>query len=70
MDMAKIKHNGFVVNILEGAISGKKKGVGRPRLKYLKQIATNTAADSYTAMRRMDCNIADGKLPTNQKVER
>ena len=30
-----IRHNGFVVNILEKAISGKKKAVGRPRLQYL-----------------------------------
>jgi len=29
-----IRHNEFVVNILEGAISGKK-AVGRPRLRYL-----------------------------------
>ena len=40
-----IRHNEFVVNILEGAISGKK-AVGRPRLQYLKQIARNTGADS------------------------
>jgi len=42
-------HNEFVVNTLEGAISGKK-ALGRPRLQYLKQVATNTGADSYTAM--------------------
>jgi len=30
-----IRHNEFVVNILEGAISGKKP-VGSPRLQYLK----------------------------------
>ena len=50
-----IRHNEFVVNILEGAISGKK-AVGKPRLQYLKQVARNTAADSYTAMKRMACN--------------
>jgi hypothetical protein len=50
-----IRHNEFVVNILEGAVSGKK-AVGRPRLQYLKQVASNTAADSYTAMERMACN--------------
>ena len=36
-----IRHNEFVVNIPEGAISGKK-AVGRPRLQYLKQVARNT----------------------------
>jgi len=50
-----ISHNEFVVNILEGAVSGKK-AVGRPRLQYLKQVARNTAADSYTAMERTACN--------------
>jgi hypothetical protein len=33
-----IRHKEFVVNILEGAISQKKKAVGRPRLQYLKQV--------------------------------
>jgi hypothetical protein len=49
-----IRHNKFAVNVLEGAISGKK-SVGRPRLQYLKQITRNTAADSYTAMKRIAC---------------
>ena len=40
-----IRHSEFVVNILEGAISGKK-AVGRPRLQYLKQVARNTGSDS------------------------
>jgi len=47
-----IRHNEFVVNIREEAICGKK-AVGRPRLEYLKQVARKTAADSYTAMKRM-----------------
>jgi hypothetical protein len=34
----------------------RKKAVGRPRLQYLKQVARNTAADSYTAMKIMACN--------------
>ena len=51
-----IRYNEFVVNILEGAISGKKKAVGGLRLEYLKQFARNTAADSCTAMKRMTCN--------------
>ena len=50
-----IRHNEFVVNIVEGAIFGKK-AVGRPGLQYLKQVDRNTAADSYTAMERMACN--------------
>jgi len=50
-----IRHNEFVVNILAGTISGKK-AVGRSRLQYLKQVARNTRADSYTAMKRMACN--------------
>jgi hypothetical protein len=50
-----IRHNEFVVNILERAISGEK-AVGRPRLQYLKQVARNTGSDSYTAMKRMACN--------------
>jgi hypothetical protein len=52
-----IRQNGFVVNILEGAISGKK-AVGRPRLQYLKQVTGNTGADSYTAMKIMACNFS------------
>jgi len=55
-----IRHNNFVVNILEGAISGKK-AVVRPRLQYLKQVARNTGDDSYTALKRMDCNNARWK---------
>ena len=47
-----IRHNEFVVNIREGAISGKK-AVGRPRLRYLKQVARNTGTGSYTAMKRI-----------------
>jgi hypothetical protein len=58
-----IKHDEFAVNILEGAISGTK-AVGRPRLQYLEQVTRNTAADSYIAT-----NL-DGKLPTNQNIER
>ena len=50
-----IRHNEFIVNILEGALSGKK-AVGRPRLKYIKQVARKTGADSYTATKSMACN--------------
>jgi hypothetical protein len=48
-------HIEFVVKIFEGAISGKK-AVGKPRLMHSKQVARNTAADSYTAMKRVACN--------------
>ena len=61
-----IRHNKFVVNILEGAISGKKV-VGRPRLRYLKQVARNTAADSYTAAKRMACNNSRWKGANQSK---
>jgi len=50
-----IGHNVFVVNILEGAIYGEN-AVGRPGLQCLKQVARDTAADSYTAVNRMACN--------------
>jgi len=52
-----MRHNDFVVNILEGAISGKK-AVGRPRLQYLKQVFGDTRADSGIAMERMACKDA------------
>jgi len=42
-----IRQNEFVVNILEGAISGKK-AMGRPRLQYLKQVARNTGTELYS----------------------
>jgi hypothetical protein len=50
-----IRHNEFVVNILEGSISGEK-AVGKPRLQCLKLVAKITGADSYTAMKRTACN--------------
>ena len=61
-----IRHNEFVVNILEGAIFGKK-AVRRPRLQYLKQAARNTGADSYTAMKRKDCNNSRWKAANKSK---
>jgi len=61
-----VGHNEFVVNILEGAILGKK-AVGRPRLRYLKQFARTTAADSYTAMERMACNKSRWKAVNQAK---
>jgi hypothetical protein len=62
----KIRHNEIVVNILEGAISGKK-AVGRPRLQHLKQVARNKGADSYTAMKRMACNNSRWKAANQSK---
>jgi len=50
-----IRHKEFIVNILEGAIFGKK-AVGRPRLQYLKQVNRNTSTDSYTTMEKMAFN--------------
>jgi hypothetical protein len=62
-----IRHNEFVINMLEGAISGKKKAVGRPRLQYLKQVTRNTAADSYATMERMACNNSGWKTASQTK---
>jgi hypothetical protein len=61
-----VRHNEFVVNILEGAISGKR-AMGRPRLQYLKQIARNTAADGYTEMKIMACNSCRWKAANQSK---
>ena len=60
-----IRHNEFVLNILEGAIFAKK-AMGRPGLQYLKQVTRTTGADSYTAMKRMACNKSRWKA-ANQK---
>jgi hypothetical protein len=46
-----------------------RKALGRPRLKYLKQVARKIRADSYTAMKKWLATNPDGKLPTNQKTE-
>jgi hypothetical protein len=54
------------VNILEGAISGKQE-VGKPGLQYLKQVARNTAADSYTDMKRIACNNCRWKAANQSK---
>jgi len=54
------------VNILEGAIF-RKKAVGRPGLQHLKQVARNTAADSYTAMKRMACNKSRWRAANQSK---
>jgi len=59
-------HNEFVVNILEGAILGKR-AMGRPRLKYLKQVARNIGADSYTTMNRIACNKSRWKAANQLK---
>jgi hypothetical protein len=61
-----IRHNESVVNILEGAMSGKK-GMGRPRLQYLKQVARNVGADSYTTMKRIACNKSRWKAANQSK---
>jgi hypothetical protein len=64
-----VMHNEFVVNILEGEMSGKK-AVGRPRLRYLKQVARNTVADSYTAMKGMACSNYRWKVADQSKERR
>jgi hypothetical protein len=64
----KIGHNKFVVNILEGAISGKK-AMGRPRLQYLKHFARSIGADSYTTMKRIACNKPRWKAANQSEEE-
>jgi hypothetical protein len=61
-----IRHSEFVVNVLEGAVSGKK-AMGRPRLQCLKQVASNIGADSYTAMERIACNKSRWKAANQSK---
>jgi len=61
------RHNEFVVNILEGARSGKK-AVVRPGLQYLKQVARNTTADRHTAMKSMACNSSRWKAANQSEV--
>jgi hypothetical protein len=56
------------VNILEGAIFGKKNAVGKPGLLYLNQVARNTAADSYREMESMASNSCRWKA-ANQSGE-
>jgi len=46
---------------------GEKKAVGRTGLQYLKQIARNRGADSYTAMKRMACNNSRWKAANQSK---
>jgi hypothetical protein len=61
-----VKRNECVVHFLKGAISGKK-ALGRPRLRYLKQVARNAGADSYTAITRMACNKSRWKASNQSK---
>ena len=63
------RHNEFVVNILEGVISGKK-AMGRPRLQYLKQVARSIGADSYTTMKRIACNIQMESCQPNKRLKK
>jgi len=41
--------------------------MGRLRLQYLKQVARNTGADSYTAKKRMACNNSRWKAADRSK---
>jgi hypothetical protein len=61
-----IRHNEYAVNILEGAIY-RQLAVGRPRLQDLAQVARNTAADSYTAVKRMACKNSRWKADNHSK---
>ena len=44
-----------------------KDAVGRPGLQYLKQVARNRAADSYTAVERMACDSCRWKAAKKSK---
>jgi len=44
--------------------------MGRAGLQYLKQVATNTGTDSYTAMERMACNKSGWKAANQSNIER
>jgi len=44
-----------------------KNAVGRPGLQYLKQVARNTGADSYTAVESMACNSSRWKAANQSK---
>jgi len=62
-----IRHNKFVVNILEGAVS-RQKATGRPQLQYLiKQVTRNKGRDSYRAIKRMACNNSRWKAANQAK---
>jgi hypothetical protein len=57
-----VRHNKFAVNILEGAVSGRKTSIA-----ILKAVARNTGADSYTAMKIMACNNSRWKAANQSK---
>jgi hypothetical protein len=69
MDRTKIRHNECAVNILEGAISGKR-AVARPRLHYIKQFAKTHELTVTQLWKEWLATIPEGKLPTNHKIER
>jgi hypothetical protein len=60
-------HNEFVVNILEGTISGKK-ALGKTSTTVLKkEVTRNTGADDYATMKRMACNKSRWKAANPSK---
>ena len=56
-----VRRKECVVNILEGAMFGKIKAVGRPGLQYLKQVARNTAADSNEKIGLQELQMESGQ---------
>ena len=62
-----VRRKECVVNILEGAMFGKIKAVGRPELQYLKRVDRNTAADSYRAMERVACDSCGWRAANRSK---
>jgi hypothetical protein len=61
-----IRHNEFVVNVLERAMFGKK-AVGKARLEYLKPVIRNTGAESYKSVKGISCNNSRWKAAKQSK---
>jgi hypothetical protein len=51
-----LRHNGFVTNIMEGRLLGKKSR-GRPRLSYIKNLMKELLCNSYAEMKRLAQDI-------------
>ena len=61
-----VRHNEFVVNVLEGAIFGKQ-GSGKTSTTILKANRQKHRSWSYSAMKRMACNNSRWKAANRSK---